>query len=129
MRNLRTKSRRSLAFTLVEALAVVTVVGVIMPVVIYGISMSQSAVAVVSQRAKALQIAGNEMNLVLAEGSWQSDQQGDVNEFHWTTHTQEWTDPTSTSLRELLVEVSWQNGARQRSVKLSTLVYNGGTTQ
>jgi len=117
------------AFTLVEALAVVTVVGIVLPATLYCISLSQTASALVKERAQALEIANNQMNLAIVQNTWQSEQSGDepetTRQFHWSTHTQTWSQAgaAETDLQELHVDVTWGSGTRARTVSLVTLMY------
>jgi type II secretory pathway pseudopilin PulG len=128
------KRPRPGAFTLVEALLVVTMVGIVLPIALYCISTSQRAADLVRRRAQAMEIATNEMNLLVATQTWQNDQQGDQDAdsgtFHWATHTQNWIDdPVDSTVHELHVDVTWVDGQRTRTVSVVTLVYDGGTTQ
>ena len=118
------------AFTLVEALAVVAVMGIVMPVIMYGISLSSSAAILVKQRSEAAAVARNKLAEIIVTNQWQNaGLSGDVGEsprvYHWTTRVQDWQELT---LHEVAVEVTWTSRGQSRSLLLSTLVYDGGNT-
>lgn len=121
---LRMPRRAFSAFTLVEVLTVIAVVAIVLPGVMYGLSLSSGIANSAKQRAAAGAIATNKLTELVATGAWQQgDTQGEVEDrpqtYHWKTHAQSWS---VTGLEELTVEVSWEARGGQRSIALTTLV-------
>ena len=128
MMTLRNRAVFRRAFTLVEALAVVSIVGLILPGVMYGIAMSTGAAGLARQMDAAGALASNKLTEIVATNTWLTgDANGDVEatplRFHWVSHVQDWTEP---NLHQITVEVSWTARGRDRTVAVSTLVYDGG---
>ncbi|MEI8197373.1 MAG: type II secretion system protein [Phycisphaerae bacterium] len=124
----QTKRHFRRAFTLVEALAVITIVGIVLPAVMYGISISTGAAGLARQRDAASALAANKLTEIVGTNAWQTgDANGDVEDaplkFHWVSHVQDWTE---SNLHQVTVEVSWTGRGRERTVAVSTLVYDGG---
>ncbi len=90
-------------FTLVEALALVALVAIVLPVVMYGISLATSAAGLVTQRDTATRIASDKLTEMIVTNQWQSgDTAGDVQDstltYHWAFHVQPWTAPTANTI-------------------------------
>ena len=118
------------AFTLIEVLATLALVGIVLPVVVDGILLALATAGVAKDRAEAASLAQNVMAEIVAAGDYQDvadsgrlDPQG--REYAWSAQWDEWD---IASLKHLTVTVSWERRNRERSVALSTLVYveNGG---
>ena len=129
MSKLRTQPISRRAFTLVEALAIMTMVGIVLPSIMYGISLSTGAANLAKQRTAACALAANKLNEIVATSAWQTgESNGDFEDtpltYHWATHVQEWTEP---NLHQVTVEVSWTSRGRPRTVAVTTLAYDGGT--
>ncbi len=91
------------AFTLVEALAVMALVAIVLPVVMFGISQASNAAGMVSQRAVANRLAADKLTEMIVSNQWESgDAAGDVEDkpvvYHWTFHTQPWTAPAQATV-------------------------------
>ena len=119
--------QKNRGFTLVEALAVVTMMGIVLPVVMYGVSMVTEAAGLVKQRAAAVEIASNQMTETLVENTWQNgDSNGqitaDAGQFNWNSHVEDWIE---SNLHQITVQVTWASRGKERSVALSTIVYDG----
>jgi type II secretion system protein I len=117
-------------FTLVEALAVMALMGAVLPVVMYAISNSTSAASLVRQRALAAELAANKLSEIVVGNQWQTGTlSGDVAQegvtFHWAANVQDWT-VANTS--QIALQVTWTGRGRARSVTLTTVVYNGGNS-
>ncbi|AQQ09131.1 type II secretion system protein I [Sedimentisphaera cyanobacteriorum] len=113
------------AFTLIEVLAAVVLVGIILPVAVSGISM---AVRVGSNSAKiqrAAILAEDKLAEIRLEKLWtKSEQTGDFEEegfddYKWIMTAQDWTDP---SLLEVDITVYWSGDIERDSIRLTTLV-------
>lgn len=112
------------AFTLVEVLTVIAVVAIVLPGVMYGLTLASGIANSAKQRAAAGAIATNKLTELVATNAWQQgDTQGEVADglqvYHWKSQLQRWSD---TGLEELTVEVSWQARGGQRAIALTTLV-------
>ena len=121
-----TRRRSHRAFTLVEALAVVALMGIVLPGVMYGIATSTSAAGVVKQRAAAAEVAANKLSEIILAQEWQSgaltgETVQDQTSYHWAAAVDNWQGQTN--IEQLTIEVDWKGQGRPRSVKLSTLVY------
>lgn len=121
------KTRRG--FTLVEALTVVMIAGIVLPVVAYGISMSAGAATLVKQRTLATEIAENRLTEIVMNMEWQSGgTSGEMNlgggtpVFRWSSRLADWGDDTT--VQELTVDVTWIFRNQERVVSVSTLVYD-----
>ncbi|ARN57545.1 type II secretion system protein [Sedimentisphaera salicampi] len=113
------------AFTLIEVLAAVVLVGIILPAAVSGISM---AVRVASNSAKIQRagiLAENRLAEIRLEENWTKSQQtGDFEEegfkdFRWLMRAEDWTDP---SLLEVSITVYWGEDIQRDSIELTTLV-------
>jgi type II secretory pathway pseudopilin PulG len=122
-------SGRQRSFTLVEALAVVVIVGIVIPVVMAGLSLASGAAGLARQRAGASELASNKLAELVYTSQWQSAQSGDEGDpprvYHWASRIEDWTEPT---LHQLTVEVTWTTRGKTRSLAMSTLVYDGGNS-
>jgi type II secretion system protein I len=124
------RSKLRSGFTLVEALAVVALMGAVLPVVMYAVASSTSTAGLVKQRALASEVAANKLTEVVLTGTWQTgaltgDVVQDGQTFHWTANVQDWT---VTNTHQITLQVSWTGQGRPRSVTLSTVVYDGGNS-
>ena len=127
-----TRHRAPRAFTLVEALAVVALMGIVLPGVMYGIATSTSAAGVVKQRAAAAEIAANKLNEIILAQEWQSgalsgDAVQDQTTYHWAAAVNNWQNQTN--IEQIDIEVTWKGQGRPRSVKMSTLIYQSPGSQ
>jgi type II secretion system protein I len=125
----RTKKCRR-GFTLVEALAVVTMMAIILPVVMKGVTMVTEAAGLVRQRAAAMEIASNQLTQILVDYEWQNgDSSGEVQEdtglYRWTSHVEDWEE---SSLHLVTLQVQWDSRGKNRTASLATLVYDGELT-
>lgn len=114
----------SRAFTLVEVLVAMTMIAVILPVAMHGISIVLQLGSDARHRAEAATLAQSKLDDITSTGSWQAgDLAGDFGAdqpaYHWNAYVQPWNDG---SLSEVTVEVSWTARLRQKSVVVGTLV-------
>jgi type II secretory pathway pseudopilin PulG len=113
---------------MVEALAAVAIIGIVMPVALYGIGLATQAAGLAQQRAEATEIAGNKLNEIIVTNQWSSgglagDTEQGPRTYHWETTVQDWTVST---LHEVGVKVTWTSRGHPRELKVSTLMYDGG---
>ena len=115
------------AFTLVEILATLVLVAIILPVAMSGISLALSVADESRRETEAASLAQNKMAEIIATGLWQTASLGgdfapDWPDYRWSAQVTDWQ---VTTLRQVDVLVLWTNRGRERSVKVSTLVYTG----
>jgi prepilin-type N-terminal cleavage/methylation domain-containing protein len=140
----RTAGRR--AFTLVEILATLALVAIILPVAMSGISLALGVADLSRRQTEAASLAETKMAEIVAGQMWQTASQSgdfapDRPEYRWVAQVTEWQGATqgtmlsttqsttqSGALKQLDVQVLWNNKNRERCVTLSTLVYTGTTS-
>ncbi len=111
-------------FTFVEMLAAMAFLGILMPVVISALTISNRA-AVVSERATvATQLAENRLQEIIVDDSWTSaSSRGDFGEqwpgYRWELTKGDWQ---SGAMTELSLNVFFQVQGREHDVRLTTLV-------
>jgi len=120
---------RSRAFTLVEVLATLVLVAIILPVAMSGISLALETAGVSRRQTEATALAHAKMEEIVATGQWQNaeltgDFAPDRPEYRWSAQVGPWQ---GTQVRQLDVQVSWNQRGRDRSVTLTTLAYTGGS--
>ncbi len=127
-RRLTGESRRAgIAFTLIEVLATLVLVGIVLPVVVDGILLSLATAGYARDQSEAASLAQNLMSEIVVSGDYQdSESSGQFGthglEYRSSAQWNEWEDPR---LMQLTVTVSWQRRSQERDVTLSTLVYSG----
>jgi len=145
-----TPSSRRRGFTLIEILATLVLVAIILPVAMSGISLALNVADESRRQTEAAALAETKMAEILASQQWQTASQAgdfapDRPEYRWVAQVAEWQGATqgttlgtalsttqgttqSATLKQLDVQVLWNNKNRERYVTLSTLVYTGSTT-
>ena len=123
------RKRSNHGFTLMEVLAALLVVVIVLPVVMRGISMATQIGALTRFRAEAATLAESKLAEVLVSGDWQyGDASGDfeteqwgeaASKFQWALTITPWQE---TTMRELRIDVTWQQRFQEQSVSLVTLV-------
>jgi prepilin-type N-terminal cleavage/methylation domain-containing protein len=125
----KTQNLMRRAFTLVEVLAAITVMGIVLPPLMYGISLSSGLALTTKQRTIATTLADEKLNELLTTGDWQTPGGGDFGDegpgYHWQSTTSPWNDPdmTTQNLQEVDVTVTWHFRQQEKSVVVSTLMY------
>lgn len=127
MGNIARKSRSG--FTFIEILATLTLLAVVLPAVMSGISLSLSASGLARQQAEAARLAQSKLVEMSASGQLQhAELSGDFGldwpEYRWKANVYDWDGST---LQQLDLTVGWRHRGRDREVTLSTLVYSGTT--
>lgn len=116
-------------FTLVEVLAAVTVLVIVLPSIMYGISLATGVASLAKQRAQATALAECKLHELVLNGDSQvgslSGEFGDDGPgFQWQAALSDWDDP---NLQQLQVTVGWTTRNTPHEVVLSTLIYNGSS--
>jgi prepilin-type N-terminal cleavage/methylation domain-containing protein len=124
----RKRATRS-GFTLPEVLAALVFVGIVLPVVMRGISISMQASRSARHHVEAAQLAKQKIDefLIVRDPSAFISASGDFGtgweEYNWTSAAQLGDD----GVYDVLVSVQWTEQAREKSVSLSTMVYPSTT--
>ena len=123
--------RRRSAFTLVEVLAALVVMGIVLPVAMTGASLAMRAGSNARHQAEAATLGEAKLTELVTTSEWStSGSDGDFGpdfpQYRWTIETAQ----RDMDVTELLLSVFWQDRGQDRSVKLSTFVYvsTGATT-
>lgn len=121
----------SRGFTLVEVLAALLLVAIVVPVVMRGVTLATSAASSAKRRIEAASLAQSKMAEVLAterwrggvlSGSFDAADGHNAGDYAWRADVTPWTEAY---VKQLAVNVSWDRTNAERSVTLTTLVYEG----
>jgi type II secretion system protein I len=126
---MRRCNRNAPAFTLVEVLAAITIMAIVLPVVMYGISLSTGLAGGAKMRAQATALAEAKLNEMIVEGtSTLGTTSGDFGDdgpgFTWQADLAQWEEP---NMNQLTVTVTWIARGQQHSAAVSTLLYNNSS--
>lgn len=113
------------AFTLVEVLASLVLVGVILPAAMAGVSLAMGMEETARGRTEAAVLAGSKLAELTATGAWQTaETEGDFGEhrpaYSWRLQVEEWEEP---GLSRVVVTVERTAARGALSVTVSTLAY------
>ena len=119
--------RHSTAFTLVEVLATLTLMAIIMPVAMRGISLATATAGQARRQVEAVSLAESKLAELQATGEWQGgslsgDCGTDWPDYQWACEVNDWE---GTTVQQLAVSVTWLARGATRKVTLTTLVYTG----
>ena len=133
----RSKIADRSAFTLVEVLATLMLVGVVLPVVVRATGMSAQLGAWSDRQATAASLADAKLAELIVTGDWElGDDDGrfeadtygrHADRFAWELTIDDWN---SATFKQLTITVTWTSGSREKQVALSTVVpapTTGGT--
>jgi prepilin-type N-terminal cleavage/methylation domain-containing protein len=117
------------AFTLAEVLATMLLVGIVLPVVMRGVSVSLLAAQHARNTALAASLAEAKLTELVTTATWStSSSSGDFTsewpEFRWKSETY----GRSFSSYELVLTVIWTERDIEQSFSCATIVYASGTT-
>lgn len=121
------RHHRSGGFTFIELLATVVFLGIIMPVAMRSIGLCTRLGGNSRRQIEAASLARMKLTELTCSGEWQTtEKSGDFGEdwpaYRWTVTISSWTD-SDVEVSQLDLSVVWQAQGRERSVTLSTLVY------
>jgi Tfp pilus assembly protein PilV len=114
------------AFTLIEVMVAVLFVAIILPVAMKAITTSVSVVSAAKNSRQAAMLAEYKMAEILLEQTWTSgaesgDFGSDYPAFTWASALES---RAADGMSDLSVSVYWQQKGYDRSVTITTLVYN-----
>ena len=117
-------------FTLIEVLAAMVFLGILMPVVISALLVSNRAAVVAERSTVAVQLGENRLNELLLGNAWSSGEtRGEFGDdwpgYRWEMRKATWQ---TTSMTELTLDVYFQVQGREHDVQLSTLASESAAT-
>ncbi len=123
----RRGTAKAAGFTLIEVMASLTLVAIVLPVAMKGVSMATGFAGSAKHRTEASSLAEAKLADLLATKEWQNgDLSGDFEPdwpgYRWVAEVREWEGET---LQEVEVRVLWMRRGRERSVSITTLGYKG----
>jgi len=129
------------AFTLIEVLVALAIIALLMPVILYSLSLESRLAASARNRTQASSLATQKLNQIVADfptdGLAQNsgdftDQDPQYARFHWTAALSDYpsatVDGVNTFLQQLDLTVTWKESGQDRTLQLSTLLYQNQTT-
>jgi len=121
-------SRR--AFTLIEILVTLLLIGIVIPAIMHAITAAMSAGGAAASRNNAAELAKSQLALIVSGTQWQTTGTltGDFSptwpNYQWQATVQPWNQDTSgMGIDEIDLTVTWPNGAHRDSLVVSTLAY------
>jgi prepilin-type N-terminal cleavage/methylation domain-containing protein len=121
---------RPAAFTLIEVLVSLLLIGIVIPAIMHVITISGTAARVAKNRNEATELAKSQLALILAGTQWQTnntmagDFSPDWPQYSWKLVVQPWTQDTSgEGIDQLDLTVIWTDAGGQKTIDLTTLAY------
>jgi prepilin-type N-terminal cleavage/methylation domain-containing protein len=127
----RRRGTRRAAFTLVEVLATLALIGIVIPVALRGVTLSLNAASHAKHQAEAATLAESKLSELVAQGDWSfgnnsGDFGNDWPNYHWACET---TNPDpNVNVTEVSVTVTWTERGKERTATVATFVYAGAAT-
>ena len=120
----RTAAAAAAGFTFVEVLAAMLFLGILMPVVISAVLVSNRAAVIAERSSIAVQLGENELGELMLDDAWSSastrgDFGADFPGYRWELTKADWE---SGAMTELQLDVLFTVQGSEHSVRLSTLV-------
>lgn len=112
-------------FTLMEILAALLLIGLVLPVVMKGVSIAHILASDSTRRYEAINLAELKLDEILLEEEWDNSSASgsfddEYNQYQWIMET---SGRTVAGLKQIDLSVFWEQRGRQRQITLSTLVY------
>lgn len=130
----RRRGRGRHAFTLIEVLATLVLIGIVIPFAIRGTSLALNTASNAKRQAEAATLAEAKLAELVSQGDWNTgNTQGDFGqdwpEYRWKL--QAYAHDQNVNVTEITLSVTWTQGGQQRVMNVSTLTYlangTGGT--
>ena len=121
--------RGAAGFTLIEVLAAMLLIGIVMPVVMQGVTSATRAGSASRHRTEAATLAGGKLSELMVTNQWNGgnlagDFGADWPAYKWSAVVTPWAgDTQQIGLQQLDVTVTWGDGGRQTDVTVSGLAY------
>jgi len=114
------------AFTLVEVLATLVLLGIVLPVAMKGVSTALAMSSRAKHTAEAAALAQTKLNQFIIDPANNAATSGDFApehpEYRYTIETQ----PRDYGLTEVMLRVTWTERGEPRSLAVSTFAYESG---
>lgn len=120
--------RPTSGFTLLEVLAAMVFLGILVPVLLQALTLSNRASVTADRSAMAVQLAENKLEELLLNDQWRTlSPNGEFGDdwpgYRWSLERQPWQ---AGRMTELTLTVAFEVQGREREVRLSTLVADQG---
>ena len=117
-------------FTLIEVLATLLLVGIVLPVTMRGVSLALAAASNARHVAEATALAESKLSEITTDSlSATTDATGDFGAEHPGYTWQSQRVSRDYGLTEIVLRVSWAERGQTKSLTISTLRYESGTTE
>ena len=125
----RNPRRLRRAFTLVEVLATLVLLGIVLPVAMRGVSVALAAASTARHTAEATSLAEAKLNQMIVENDWSGsgasgDFGADYPQYQWERQVT----LRDYGLSEVVMRVTWSERGQTRWLDVSTLVASTGDT-
>jgi prepilin-type N-terminal cleavage/methylation domain-containing protein len=121
------RSVASHGFTLIEVLMTMVLLGILVPVIMEGLSLSLHAASSSRHRTEAANLAQDELNQLIASGQWNSNPQGSFGDDHpdytWACQSAE----QDYGVSEVQLTVAWNEQGQPRQLVISTFTQTSPT--
>jgi Tfp pilus assembly protein PilV len=122
--SMKNRGRTASAFTFVEVLAAMVFMGVLLPVIVSALTVSNRAAIQAERSAMAVQLAENRLSELMPGKAWSSAQsRGDCGAewpgYRWEMTQESWQ---SGKMTELTMHVFYPVQGQEHEVRVSTLV-------
>lgn len=124
------RRRRGSAFTLIEVLATLVLIGIVVPFAVRGSTLALNTASSAKHQAEAATLGEAKLAELVSQGDWNTGStQGDFGqewpEYKWRLESYTRADVDVT---EIVLTVTWTERGRERSLNVSTLAYLGNGT-
>lgn len=111
--------------TLIEVLATISVISIVIPVVMQGVTIAMGLASITRQRAEAVTLAQSKLDDLLLSGEWQATQLSgdfapDYPNYEWQAAVSDWEE---LDMKEIDLTVTWVSRGTERQMQLSSLIY------
>jgi len=117
------------AFTLIEVMATLVLVGIVLPVAMRGISVALAASETARHMSEAATLGEARLNELVSTGEWAT--MGTSGDFGTDWPAYQWTCQAVArdfNVTEIVLTVTWQQRGQTRNLNLSTMVWENAST-
>jgi prepilin-type N-terminal cleavage/methylation domain-containing protein len=126
--------RRRSAFTLVEVLATLVLIGIVVPFAVRGSTLALNTASNAKHQTEAATLGEAKLAELVSQGDWntgttQGDFGQDWPDYRWQVQAFQRTD-TDVNVTEIVLSVTWTDRGQPRVLNVSTLAYlaNGSSS-